>query len=103
MLRIYLIGVLIYTISIGLAFWRLTNWLDREYKESEEFKERIDTFTELGPDWFKDMSIKRRWDLALMGLCPIVHWVAAIVYFGLAASPDGMDWLIREAIDKILN
>ena len=103
MIKIYVMGVIVYIISTWLAFWTLTEWLNDEYRESEDFKERVDTFTELGQDWFKDMSTRRRIDLVLMGLCPIVHWLVAIVYLALAIAPDKMDWLIREAIDKILN
>lgn len=103
MIKIYVMGVIVYIISTWLAFWTLTEWLNDEYRESEDFKERVDTFTEVGRDWFKDMSTRRRIDLALMGLFPIVHWFAAATYLVLAVAPDKMDWLIRKVIDKILN
>ncbi len=103
MIKTYVISVIVYIISVWLAFWRLTKWLDDEYRESEDFKERVDTFTELGQDWFKDISTRRRMNLALIGLCPIVHWFAAATYLALAVVPNKMDWFIREAIDKILN
>lgn len=103
MIKIYLISILVYIVSIWLAFRRLDKWLDQEYRESEEFKERIDTFTELRQDWFKDMDITTKLILILVGICPIVHWFMTIINFWLVLSPDNADAAIREAIDKILN
>ena len=103
MIKIYLISILVYIVSIWLAFRRLDKWLDQEYRESEEFKERIDTFAEPRQDWFKDMDITTKLVLILVGICPIVHWFATIINFWLVISPDDADAAIREAIDKILN
>ena len=94
MIKIYLISVLIYAVSIWLV---LLDRLDQEYRESEEFQERFNTFTELRRDWFAMLI------LIVVGFCPIVHWFVIIINFWLVISPDTADAAIREAIDKILN
>lgn len=103
MIKIYLISVMVYAVSVWLAFGRLSQWLDQEYRESEDFKERVDTFAEVRQDWFKDMKDESIMRLALVGICPVVHWLGIVVCLALAIVPDKMDWLIREAIDKIFN
>lgn len=103
MIKIYLISVMVYAISVWLAFEGLSRWLDQEYRESEDFKERIDTFAEVRQDWFKDIKDEGIMRLVLVGICPIVHWLGIIVCLALAVVPDKVDWLIRKAIDKIFN
>jgi len=104
MLKIYLIGIIIYTIGIFMAKKYLFESLEKEYEESEAFKDKVDEFVETtSSESYKKLREGNIVRLALMGLCPILHWIAAAIYIWVAVFPDSADRIVRETIDKIIN
>lgn len=103
--KIYWAGVIVYTGVMVGAWIKIGNILEDAYRESDEFKERIDGFT-VPVDrqrYWEQMSWKNRLEWVAVGLCPVVHWIAAAGLSMLFANDELLDELIRETLDKILN
>ena len=96
--KVYIAGILFYCVTIQLAFWRISDMLQKEYTEKlEDFKETTDR------KWFSNLAADQKKRLVVVGLCPIAHWLIGTFFLWIWAFPETADAFVRKAIDKILN
>ncbi len=101
--KIYLVGTILYFAAMIVAGNKIRRKLDATYQESEEFKETIDTFTRPIPVYDDKTEWQIKVEAVCLGLCPIVHWIGAVVWVTIITDEELLDTLIRRALDKILN